>query len=246
MKRTLFVLLAFGAGIALALWWRREPPAPVDPVQVILTQIRTHAIVEQERQIAVWYRACPEVVGVNPELFIAWPGRLSYELELQDVEIERRGDTLHVKTRAIHADEPTVPTDFTDYLASATLFNLANEEQLVNQEIAKASAISRYLSAYYLKRDPSLVADFERELGELVLRIAGVADPTLTKVDVELPAPDPAFPKLPTLELCEGARAAVNGLPFAKLEEGHVIPIGFSPANAGGTPQGIASFCCSR
>jgi len=63
-----------------------------------------------------------------------------YELELNDVSIERGGDTLQVRTGAIHADEPAVPTDFLDYLSTSSLFTFANEQELVNREIQKSSS----------------------------------------------------------------------------------------------------------
>ncbi len=148
MRSVLVAVLALAAGFLLARGWWREAPA-ADPIQVIVTQVKTHAIIEHERQIAIWYRSCPEVIGVNPEIFVAWPGKLSYELELADVAITRSGDRLMVKTGAIRADEPAIPTDFLDYLTTSPWFNFANEQELVNREIARASPIARYLSAYY-------------------------------------------------------------------------------------------------
>src|SRR5688500_14720475 len=93
-------------GLAARAWYKADEPEPVDPIDVIVLQMKTHSIIEHERQVAVWYRACPDVAGVDPEIFIAWPAKLSYELELGDVSIERSGDTLKVSTRAIHPDEP--------------------------------------------------------------------------------------------------------------------------------------------
>ena len=173
MKYIVIALLALvlGALIARGIW--KKEPQPVDPIQVIITQVKTHAIIEHERQIAVWYRACPAVIGVTPEIFIAWPAKLSYELELSDVAIERSGGTIKLHARAIHADEPAVPTDFVDYLSTKSFFTFANEEQLVNREVAKSSALARYLSAYFLRRDESLRGDFAAELEGLVRRLAG-------------------------------------------------------------------------
>lgn len=229
MRTLLVAALALVLGILLGRGWWQGAPAG-DPIQVIVTQVRTHAIIEHERQIAVWYRSCPEVVGIDPEIFVAWPGKLSYELGLADVEITREGDVLTVKTGAIRADEPAIPTDFIDYLTTSPWFNFANEQELVNREIARASPIARYLSVYYQRRDPSLVEDFRKELAELVQRLAGALGLAVNAVNVEIPEVDVRLPKLPALELCASTTAAVNGLPFAKVDAGYTTPIAFDAA----------------
>ena len=167
MRSLLIAALALTAGVLLARAGGGR--APADPVQVITAEVKTHAIIEHERQVAIWYRSCPEVAGVNPEIFVAWPGKLSYELDLADVAVTRSGDVLTVKTGAIRADEPSIPTDFLDYLSTSPWLNLVNEQALVNREIARASPIARYLSVYYQRRDASLAEDFRKELAELVL-----------------------------------------------------------------------------
>lgn len=232
MRSFLIAALALAVGILIAREWWKRPPA--DPVQVIVTQVKTHAIIEHERQIAIWYRSCPEVVGVNPEIFVAWPGKLSYELELGDVAVARAGDMLTVKTGAIRADEPAVPTDFLDYLSTSPWFNLANEQELVNREISRASPIARYLTVYFQRRDPSLAEDFREELAEFVMRLAGALGLGIKEVKVEIPLAEVQFPKLPALELCAGTTAAVNGVPFAKVDEGYMIPFAFDAAAAAG------------
>jgi len=235
MKQFIVTLLTLiiGAVLARAFWVKKEEP--VDPIQVIVTQLKTHAIIEHERQIAVWYRACPDVIGIDPQIFVAWPAKLSYEMDLAKVMIEREGNTLKVRTPLIHADEPAVPTDFLDYLATDTLFNFANEQQLVNQEIGKASVIARYLTTYYLARDPSLSADFSSELKALIERLAAALAVPVHAVEIEMPMAKYAFPKLPSLELCAGSTASVNGLPFARLEDKLIVPIGFKPMPSGRT-----------
>ena len=242
------LLGAFGA----RAYYKKGEPAPVDPINVMVLQMKTHAIIEHERQVAVWYRACPEVAGVNPEIFIAWPAKLSYELELRDVAIERIGDTLKVSTRAIHADEPAVPSDFLDYLSTSSLFTFTNEQGLVNREIQKSSPLARYLTAYYLLRDDSLRGDFATEIEGLVTRMAGALGVPAKKVEVAIAKETVKLPKLPSLELCDASAASVNGLPFARLEDNYTVPIAFhpppstrTPASGGsaptGKPEGIAS-----
>jgi len=221
--------LAFGTWIGLRL--NEEPPPPADPIKVIITQLKTQAIIEHERQIAVWYKACPDVTGVNPVMFVAWPGKLSFELPLDDVNVERTGNTILVRTAGIRVDEPALPTDTMDYLSTAPVLNFVNESDLINGEIKKASAVARYIATYYLKRDPTLYEDMSQDLESLVLRIAGAVDAGVTAVKVEIPKPDPQLPPLPELALCEGTRAAVNGLPFAKVEDGYLVPIAFRTKN---------------
>jgi hypothetical protein len=220
--------LVLGSLIGRAIWMEKKPQ-PTDAVQVIVTQLKTHAIVEHERQLAVWYRACPEVIGKTPQIFLAWPAKLSYELELGDVQVKREGTVIKVRTSAIHPDEPSVPTDFMDYLSTTSIFTFANEQELVNREIGKASPIARYLTTYFLARDPSLQADFETELQTLVEHLASALGVPVSRVDVEIPKTQVTWPKLPKIELCPGSMASVNGLPFAKLEGEYTVPIGFHP-----------------
>ncbi|HZF25719.1 MAG TPA: hypothetical protein VEZ88_05620 [Steroidobacteraceae bacterium] len=246
MKYLLVAILLLGVGVWIGTQWH-EKPQPTDPLTVIVTQLRTQAIIEHERQIAVWYKACPEVVGVNPQMFVAWPGKLSFELPLDDVKLERSGAILTVRTAAIRADEPALPTDSLEYLSTEPILNLVNEAELVNGELRKASGIARYLSSYYLKRDTTLYDAMADELKSLVLRIGGAIDAGITEVRVEIPRPDPKLAPLPKLELCPGSAADVNGLPFAKDESGYLIPVAFraptsagKPAESTGRPRGAA------
>ncbi len=224
--------LALGGFIGRAIWMEK-PQQPVDPVQVIVTQLKTHAVIAHERQLAIWYRACPNVIGKTPTIFIAWPAKLSYQLELGDVQVTRNGSVIQVRTSAIHADEPSVPTDFMDYLSTTSIFTFANEEELVNHEIGKASPIARWLTTYFLARDQSLKTDFSGEVRGLVEHLASALGVPVTQVEVDIPTPPITWPKLPKLELCPGSMASVNGLPFAKLEDGYTVPLRFLPQDKG-------------
>jgi|GEM_PF-1451589 len=253
MRYIVIAVLALVLGALVARsYYNRKDAEPVDPISVMVLQMKTHSIIEHERQVAVWYRVCPDVPGVNPEIFIAWPAKLSYELELNDVTIERDGDTLKVRTGTIHPDEPSVPTDFLDYLATSSLFTFRNEQELVNHEIRKSSALARYLTTYYLLKDESLRGDFVAEVEGLVARLAGALGVTARRIEVDVGREDLKLPKLPGLELCGRSAASVNGLPFARLEDKYTVPIAFRPvpskravvsgeAAAGGKPEGIAS-----
>ncbi|HET9389278.1 MAG TPA: hypothetical protein VFO44_06500 [Steroidobacteraceae bacterium] len=251
MKYLVIAVLALilGGLIGRSIWG--EKAAQPDPVQVIVTQLKTHAVIQHERQLAIWYRACPSVLGKTPQIFIAWPARLSYQLELGDVKVERDGSVIKVRTAAIHPDEPAVPTDFMDYLSTTSIFTFANEQELVNHEIGKATPIARYLTTYFLARDPSLQGDFAAELQRLVEHLASALGVPFTQIDVDVPKPEVTWPKLPKIELCEGTMASVNGLPFAKFADGATIPIGFhppqpthpgEPAPPAQAPRGIASI----
>src|ERR1700744_4333946 len=177
--------LLLGGLLGREIWGKKEEA--VDPIQVITTQLKTHAVVEHERQVEIWYRACPSVWGKTPQIFIAWPAKLSYELELKDVEVTKVGSVIKVKTADIHANEPAVPTDFMDYLSTTSIFTFANEQELVNHEITKASPIARYLTTYFLMRDPSLQDDFADELRTLIEHLAGALAVPVTSVDVDIP-----------------------------------------------------------
>ena len=252
MKYLVITLLALVVGTLIGrMIWGEKPAQPVDPVQVIVTQVRTHAVIEHERQVAIWYRACPQVLGKTPQIFIAWPARLIYQLELAGVQITRDGTVIKVTTPAVHSEEPSVPTDFVDYLSTTSLFTFANEQELVNHEIGKASPIARYLTTYFLARDPSVEDDFADELRSLVEHLAGALGVRFTRVDVDIPkvvVAQKSWPKLPKLELCEGSLAAVNGLPFARTDGEYTVPIGFRPqpshrsaGNPTEAPKGNAS-----
>ena len=251
MKYLVIALLALVLGGLIGRQiWMDKPTRPVDPVQVIVTQLKTHAVISHERQLAIWYRACPEVFGKTPTIFIAWPATVSYQLELRDVQVTRSGSVIKVRTPPIHADEPSVPTDFLDYLSTKSIFTFANEEQLVNREIGKASPIARYLTTYFLARDASLRDDFSMELQSLVQHLAAALGVPVTEVDVEIATQPLQWPTLPQLELCAGSTASVNGLPFAKFDDGYTAPIRFEPQRKGHTiaapahasaPKGIAS-----
>ena len=237
MRYVVIALLALIlGGLVGRMIWGEKKPEPVDRVQVILTQVRTHAVIEHERQVAIWYRACPQVLGKTPTIFIAWPAKLVYQLELADVQIKRTGGVIKVTTQPVHSDEPSVPSDFVDYLSTTSLFTFANEQELVNREIGKASPSARYLTSYFLYHDASIQSDFADELRSLVEHMAGALGVPFTRVDVDIPVVKPErpedWPKVPKLELCEGTLASVNGLPFAKVDSGTTLPIGFRPPPA--------------
>ena len=85
----LVVAIAIGA-VGYALWTRKD--AEESPLNVMVTQMRTRAIIEHERQVTVWYKACPEVRGANPQVMVIWPAKLNYELDLAATRLSLGAD----------------------------------------------------------------------------------------------------------------------------------------------------------
>jgi hypothetical protein len=229
VRTFLIFLLALSTGaLASYEYWRLNHSDTPDPVEVIVTQMKTHAVIEHQRQVAVWYRACPSVWGVSPQIFIAWPAHLTYQIELGDIQVNRNGGVISVRTSAIHAVDPSVPTDHMDYMAAISMLSIANQHELINQEIAKATPVARYLSTYFLMHDVSLQEDFREELQSLVEHFTASLGVPVTRVDVEIPKVEvSSLPPLPRIELCSNSTASVNGLPFAKFNMGSTVPIAF-------------------
>jgi len=228
VRTFIYVLIALAAGaIGGYQLWQHKPGA-ADPVEVIVTQMKTHSVIEHQRQVSVWYRACPTVWGKSPQIFMAWPAVLTYEIELGDVQVSRHGTVISVHTSAIHAVDPAVPTDHMAYMTTTSMLTFANEQELINAEIAKATPVARYLSTYFLAHDPSLEQDFGDELQSLVEHFTASLGVPVTRVDVEIPKVEVSrWPQLPRIELCAGTLASVNGVPFAKYDLSSTIPIGF-------------------
>src|SRR3982750_173017 len=106
----LIIAVALGA-IGYAMWTRKD--AEESPIMVMVTQMRTRAIIQHERQVTVWYKACPETRGVNPQVMVIWPAKLNYELDLAETRLDLDPVTgiLHVTTPPIRADDPSVPSE---------------------------------------------------------------------------------------------------------------------------------------
>ena len=79
LNNLIAVIIAVAIGAAGYAWWSRKD-AEESPLMVMVTQMRTRAIIEHERQVTVWYKACPEVRGINPQVMVIWPAKLNYEL----------------------------------------------------------------------------------------------------------------------------------------------------------------------
>ncbi len=224
------IAVAIGAG-GYALWLRKD--ADESPINVMVTQMRTRAIIEHERQVTVWYKACPETRGVNPQVMVIWPAKLNFELDLADTELSLdAAGVLHAKTPPIRGDDPSVPSEVGEYLAQTSFWTLDSEQAIVMREMQKATPLARHLTSYFLRTDAGLSTHFKEELETYLRCIAGALQVPLTRIDIEIPKIDvPLFPR-PDLALCEGSVALANGTSFARRQADGMI-IGVFPKRLG-------------
>jgi hypothetical protein len=220
---TIRVVLAVVLALILgALGYRfiseQSATAQQSPLLVMLTQMRTRALIEHERSITVWYRTCPEVTGVNPEVLVIWPAKLSYELDLAASQLKLNGDVLEVSAPAIRADEPSVPTELAQYVANSSIWTLPSEQDLVLAEMQKATPLARHLSGYFLAHDPKLEQQFREELEEFLRGMANALQVPVKRIVVTIAKSDVAVPLRPAMQLCPGANALANGLAFARAQ----------------------------
>lgn len=220
------VALALGA-LGYSYWVRKD--AEESPISVMVTQMRTRAIIEHERQVTVWYKACPEVKGINPQVMVIWPAKLNYELDLADTKLELRGanhDVLYVTTPPIRADDPSVPSEVGEYLAQTSFWTLESEQAIVMREMQKATPLARHLTAYFLRNDVGLSAHFKEELETYLRGIVGALELKISSIEIEIPTVAVTIPPRPELTLCEGTVALANGMGFARRQQdGTVIGI---------------------
>ena len=218
------VAVAIGA-LGYALWIRKD--AEESPLNVMVTQMRTRASIEHERTVTVWYRACPEVTGINPQVMVIWPAKLNYELDLSATRLSLTPEgVLKVQTPAIRADDPSVPSDFGEYMAQTSFWTLDNEQAIVRREMQKATPMARHLTAYFLRNDVGLSDYFKEELETFLRAMTGALGVHVTAIEIEIPQPEVTIPARPEMSLCEGAVAVANGLPFARRQaDGAVIGV---------------------
>lgn len=212
------LLMAFAAWAAIWVVRKREPPP--DPLVVLINQVRTRAIIEHERQLTVWYRTCPEVTGLNPEVFVIWPGRLRYSLNLSATTLTLQGETLTVRTPPIEIGEPSVPSDLAQFVATNPMWNFETDASLGARELQLTSPVARYLTVYFLKHDATLGEYFRDELSAYLRGVAGALGVPVTKVVIEIPEAKMRSPTMPALQLCAGSTATANGVPFVRELDG--------------------------
>jgi hypothetical protein len=226
LKNLIAIILAVAVGaIGYRFWVRKD--AEESPLNVMVTQMRTRAIIEHERSVTVWYKACPEVPGVNPQVMVIWPAKLNYELDLAETKMSLSPDgVLHVSTPPIRADDPSVPSEVGEYMAQTSFWTLESEQAIVLREMQKATPLARHLTAYFLRNDVGLSAHFKEELETYLRGIAGALGVVVKKIEIDIPTVDVKIPPRPELSLCEGSVALANGMAFARRQEdGTVIGI---------------------
>src|SRR5689334_9200899 len=219
MLRTLIALIiavAVGA-IGYSFWTRKT--AEESPIMVMVTQMRTRAIIQHERQVTVWYKSCPETPGVNPQVMVIWPARLNYALDLADTKLDLGADgVLHVRTPPIRTEEPTVPSEVGEYMAQTSFWTLDSEQAIVMREMQKATPLARHLTAYFLRNDVGLSAHFKEELETYLRAMTGALAVPVKRIDVEIPEEQVVIPPRPEITLCEGTEAIANGMSFARRQ----------------------------
>jgi hypothetical protein len=220
----LIVAVALGA-VGYSLWSRKD--AEESPINVMVNQMRTRAIIEHERNVTVWYRACPEVTGVNPKVMVIWPAKLNFELDLAETRLSLGADgILRVTTPPIRMDDPSVPTDIGEYLAQTSFWSLESEQSIVMREMQKVTPLARHLTGYFLRSDVGLSEHFKEELEAYLRGIAGALKVPIKGIEIEIPKVDVSIPPRPEISLCEGSLAVANGLPFARRQaDGFVIGV---------------------
>ena len=148
----------------------------------MVTQMRTRAIIEHERSVTVWYKACPEVKGINPQVMVIWPAKLNYELDLAETKLSLSADgVLHVDDAADPRDDPSVPSEVGEYMAQTSFWTLESEQAIVMREMQKATPLARHLTAYFLRNDVGLSEHFKEELETYLRGIAGALGVPVTR-----------------------------------------------------------------
>jgi hypothetical protein len=231
---TMVIAMAIGA-IGYSYWTHRD--AEESPINVMVTQMRTRAIIQHERQVTVWYKACPEVPGVNPQVMVIWPAKLNYALDLADTKLNLGADgVLHVKTPPIRAEDPSVPSEVGEYLAQTSFWTLDSEQAIVMREMQKATPLARHLTAYFLRNDVGLSAHFKEELESYLRGMTGALAVPVKRIEIEIPEQEVQIPPRPEMTLCEGTVAVANGFSFARRQPDGTV-VGIYPKKLKLSPQ---------
>jgi hypothetical protein len=231
LKNIIAIIIAVAAGAVGYSYWIRKD-AEESPINVMVTQMRTRAIIQHERQVTVWYKACPEVPGVNPQVMVIWPAKLNYELDLEATKLSLGADgVLHVSTPPIRGDDPSVPSEVGEYMAQTSFWTLESEQAIVMREMQKATPLARHLTAYFLRNDVGLSDQFKEDLETYLRGISGALGLHVTRIEIDIPTVEVKIPPRPELTLCEGSVALANGLAFARRQQDGTV-IGIYPKKA--------------
>lgn len=238
MKNLILIVVALAIGAVGYSFWQRKD-AEESPLNVMVTQMRTRAIIEHERTVTVWYRACPEVTGINPQVMVIWPAKLNYEIDLAATKLSlSKEGVLKAQTPPIRVDDPSVPSDYGEYMAQTSFWTLDNEQAIVRREMQKATPLARHLTAYFLRNDVGLSDYFKEELETYLRAMTGALGVNVTRIEIDIPEQEVTIPPRPELTLCEGTVAVANGLPFARRQaDGAVIGVYTKKKPAQSTPS---------
>src|SRR5688500_16799835 len=240
LKNVIALVIAVAIGAVGYSYWNKKD-AEESPLNVMVTQMRTRAIVEHERHVTVWYKACPETKGVNPLVMVVWPAKLNYELDLAETKLSLSADgVLRATTPPIRADDPSVPSEVGEYLAQTSFWTLDNEQAIVMREMQKATPLARHLTAYFLRNDVGLSAQFKEELETYLRGISGALALPVTRIEINIPEVEVNIPQRPELSLCEGTVALANGFGFARRQADGTV-IGIYPRKSSTTQSPEAS-----
>jgi hypothetical protein len=236
LKHVIAIIIAVAVGaIGYAFWTRKD--AEESPIMVMVTQMRTRAIIQHERQVTVWYKACPETRGVNPQVMVIWPAKLNYALDLADTKLSLGADgVLHVTTPPIRAEDPSVPSEVGEYMAQTSFWTLDSEQAIVMREMQKATPLARHLTAYFLRNDVGLSAHFKEELETYLRAMTGALEVPVKRVEIEIPEQEVTVPARPEITLCAGTEAIANGLSFARRQADGTV-IGIYPKKGNALPK---------
>ena len=236
LKHLIAIIIAAAVGaIGYAFWTKKD--AEESPIMVMVTQMRTRAIIQHERQVTVWYKACPETPGVNPTVMVIWPAKLNYALDLADTKLDLGADgVLRVKTPPIRAEEPSVPTEVGEYMAQTSFWTLESEQTIVMREMQKTTPLARHLTAYFLRNDVGLSAHFKEELESYLRAMTGALAVPVKRIEIEIPEQEVTIPPRPEITLCEGTEAVANGMSFARRQQDGTV-IGIYPKKENASPK---------
>jgi hypothetical protein len=240
LKHVIAILIAVAAGaIGYAFWTKKD--AEESPILVMVTQMRTRAIIQHERQVTVWYKACPETRGVNPQVMVIWPAKLNYALDLADTKLDLGADgVLRVKTPPIRAEDPSVPSEVGEYMAQTSFWTLDSEQAIVMREMQKATPLARHLTAYFLRNDVGLSAHFKEELETYLRAMTGALAVPVKRIEIDIPEQEVIIPPRPEITLCEGTSALANGLSFARRQADGTV-VGVYPKKENASPKPSAT-----
>jgi hypothetical protein len=119
-----------------------------------------------------------------------------------------------------------VPSDVGEYLAQTSFWTLDSEQAIVMREMQKATPLARHLTAYFLRNDVGLSAQFKEELEAYLRGISGALALPVKRIEINIPEVEVKIPPRPELSLCEGTIALANGFGFARRQEdGAVVGI---------------------